>query len=119
MAILDRNSWSRRALRSQVTHWTRQVFALAEASELIRLIIEQHLQLSTLIVNLGPGGLDEQTLETLSTIRVYYPGPVLLLAPAVQHGPPTPPGTPCASMPRYGTCPAPCDGKTCWTGWRQ
>ena len=41
VAVIDGNKWSRRALRSQLTHWTRQVYAVAQPGDFIRLLRER------------------------------------------------------------------------------
>ena len=81
VAIVDSNNWSRRALRSQVTYWTRQVFAVAEVGELIELISARQLYFSVVLISLSPGAKGGALLlESLSTIRIHYSGPILVLA---------------------------------------
>ncbi len=81
VAIIDANLWSRRALRSQLTHWTRQVFAVAEVGDLVKLIDQRGLNFAVIIVSLSPSARGGALLlETLSTIRVHHSGPIMVLA---------------------------------------
>lgn len=93
VAVVDGNKWSRRALRNQLTHWTRQVYAVAGSEDLGRIINSRHLEFSTVVVNLGPAAMEEwQCREAASAIRQYYQGPLLLLFCPLDHASAIPQG---------------------------
>ena len=91
VAVLEPNPRSRRALRSQLTRWTRQVFMVADAAALIEIVAQRQGELAAVLISLGPEPVEEDRLqETLAGLRAHYRGPVLVLACMSSDSPPFP-----------------------------
>ncbi|WP_188109591.1 ATP-binding protein [Pseudohalioglobus sediminis] len=80
VAVVDANRWSRRALRSQVTHWTRQVYALESVQELIDLLDNPAPELMAVLISEPPGAVHDEALQRkLTGLREHYEGPIALM----------------------------------------
>ncbi|MFT5482999.1 MAG: two-component system sensor histidine kinase BarA [Halieaceae bacterium] len=80
IAIVDGNRWSRRALRSQVAHHARQVFAFAITAELVELLREGRINPGSILISLGADVIQAQLLAAqLADIRKYFSGDIIVL----------------------------------------
>ena len=76
----DSHPWSRRALRSRLTHWTGNVFAAGTIAQTLQLLRQQQT-FNLLVLGLNTEEMKAVILsEILATIRTTYDGPILLLA---------------------------------------
>lgn len=81
MAVYDRHPWSRRSLRNQLSRWSTDVYAAANTAKLMELLHSKSDQLEVLLLGLSPAEMAEIELtELLSTVRILYHGPIILLA---------------------------------------